>query len=246
MSAFGGGAPKCKRCLKSAYKAESVNAIGATWHRTCFTCEGCGKGLGRDVANARDHGGMPWCRGCYAKAHGPKGIGYGNTLGDTGLGGPPASTATFAPAKRSYEEVNGKVSTGPPIDKDGLAVQTTGSFSFPQPSKSVSVSGARSVFEKKKPSPSSGGIKARFGGAPKCKRCLKSAYKAESVNAIGATWHRTCFTCEGCGKGLGRDAANARDHGGMPWCRGCYAKAHGPKGIGFGNTLGDTGIEKAQ
>jgi len=30
--------------------------------------------------------------------------------------------------KQAYEDVNGKVSTGPPIDLNGLAVQTTGSF----------------------------------------------------------------------------------------------------------------------
>jgi hypothetical protein len=32
------------------------------------------------------------------------------------------------PDKPTYESVNGKVSTEPPIDSQGLAVQTTGSF----------------------------------------------------------------------------------------------------------------------
>ena len=37
-------------------------------------------------------------------------------------------SSTAREEKPSYESVNGKVSTGPPIDESGLAVQTTGDF----------------------------------------------------------------------------------------------------------------------
>jgi hypothetical protein len=56
---------------------------GATWHKTCFACGGCKKVL--NLHNGIDHDGQPFCGSCHAKKFGPKGIGYGNTLGDTGI-----------------------------------------------------------------------------------------------------------------------------------------------------------------
>lgn len=85
---------------------------------------------------------------------------------------------------------------------------------------------------------------SRFGGTPKCAACDKSAYANESVKAIGQSWHKTCFKCTMCSKGMGADAANACDNEGQPYCKACYGKCHGPKGIGFGGAMGDTGIAK--
>jgi cysteine/glycine-rich protein len=113
----------------------------------------------------------------------------------------------------------------------------------------VPVSAARAMFENAPPAcvpaPKPSGAKvSRFGGAPKCPACSKSAYANESVNAIGKTWHKTCFACATCGKGMGGDAANACDNEGTPYCKACYGKNFGPKGIGFGNTMGDTGVAR--
>lgn len=83
----------------------------------------------------------------------------------------------------------------------------------------------------------------RFGGAPKCPICGKSVYFAEKLVALGETFHKKCFACNECKKTLGT-AAEANDGQGLIYCKGCYAKKHGPKGIGFG-TLVDTGIDKA-
>ena len=44
--------------------------------------------------------------------------------------------------RRSYEEVNGRVATGPPIDANGLAVQTTGDFAEPMLAESLLAGGA--------------------------------------------------------------------------------------------------------
>ncbi|GMH50061.1 hypothetical protein TL16_g00683 [Triparma laevis f. inornata] len=87
---------------------------------------------------------------------------------------------------------------------------------------------------------------SRFSAAPKCPKCSKSAYANESVIAIGQTWHIACFACASCSKGLGRDASNACDNNGSPYCKACYGKIFGPKGIGFGSTLGDTGLASAE
>ena len=235
MSAFGskfGGAPKCPSCNKSAYANESVNAIGRTWHKTCFACQTCKKGLGSDAANACDKDGLPYCKACYSKNFGPKGIGFGNTMGDTGIG-----TVKNTPAMTSISKNPAvPVSVAPAVPESLAPV--------------VPVSLARSAFEKQNeatvacpPMPEKKKVAAsRFGGAPKCPSCNKSAYANESVNAIGRTWHKTCFACQTCKKGLGSDAANACDKDGLPYCKACYSKNFGPKGIGFGNTMGDTGI----
>ena len=80
----------------------------------------------------------------------------------------------------------------------------------------------------------------------KCPSCSKSAYANESCKFLGTTWHRTCFACTTCAKGLGGDVSSACDNGGRPYCKACYGKNFGPKGVGFGNTMADTGISKKE
>ncbi|GMI01880.1 hypothetical protein TrLO_g8112 [Triparma laevis f. longispina] len=205
MSRFS-AAPKCPKCSKSAYANESVIAIGQTWHIACFACASCSKGLGRDASNACDNNGSPYCKACYGKIFGPKGIGFGSTLGDTGL----ASAETTKTSELSTQERT------PP--------STT-----PQQQQITAPANPKKL--------------PRFGGAPKCAKCDKSAYANESINAINQTFHKACFTCESCNKGMGDNAANACDNDGKPYCKACYSKSFGPKGIGFGSTLGDTGAK---
>lgn len=67
------------RCGKSVYHAEEKKAAGASWHKNCFTCFHCKKGLeSNNICNAR---GEIWCRACYGGKFGPKGYGYGGGAG---------------------------------------------------------------------------------------------------------------------------------------------------------------------
>lgn len=42
-----------------------------------------------------------------------------------------------------------------------------------------------------------------FGGGNKCKKCDKFVYQAEErKDSRGGFWHKGCFKCKDCGKGL--------------------------------------------
>ncbi|KAE8606105.1 hypothetical protein XENTR_v10010598 [Xenopus tropicalis] len=72
----------------------------------------------------------------------------------------------------------------------------------------------------------------KFGATEKCPRCQKSVYAAERVMGGGQPWHKTCFRCAFCGKSL--DSTTVTEKDGEIYCKVCYAKSFGPKGIGFG------------
>jgi len=68
-------APSCSRCSKAVYLAEQVRGAGGVWHKTCFTCTECGKLL--DSTTLCDREGQIYCKKCYSRNFGPKGVGYG-------------------------------------------------------------------------------------------------------------------------------------------------------------------------
>jgi len=71
---------------------------------------------------------------------------------------------------------------------------------------------------------------------PKCPKCGKSVYTAEERIAANAKWHKTCFKCGLCHKLL--DSTNVTEHNGELFCRHCYGRKYGPKGVGFGGGAG--------
>eukprot|EP01136_Pigoraptor_vietnamica_P028798 Opistho-1_new@86660 len=77
---------------------------------------------------------------------------------------------------------------------------------------------------------------AKFGGGDKCPRCGKTVYLAEKVVGAGCSWHKTCFTCKDCNKGL--DSTSLADKDGEIFCKACHAKRFGPKGYGYGQGAG--------
>ncbi|XP_051885226.1 cysteine and glycine-rich protein 3 isoform X2 [Pristis pectinata] len=80
------------------------------------------------------------------------------------------------------------------------------------------------------PNPSSSKFAQKFGGADKCPRCGNSVYAAEKA------WHKTCFRCAFCGKSL--ESTTVTDKDGEIYCKACYARNFGPKGIGHGQSGG--------
>jgi cysteine/glycine-rich protein len=71
-SAVEGG---CARCGKRVYEAEKKVAVGRDWHKTCFNCCNCHKSL--DSTTLTDKDNEIYCKACYGKLFGPKGVGYG-------------------------------------------------------------------------------------------------------------------------------------------------------------------------
>ncbi|XP_048463007.1 cysteine and glycine-rich protein 3 isoform X2 [Rhincodon typus] len=84
--------------------------------------------------------------------------------------------------------------------------------------------------------PSSSKFAHKFGGAEKCPRCSKSVYAAEKVIGGGKAWHKTCFRCALCGKSL--ESTTVTDKDGEIYCKACYARNFGPKGVGHGQSGG--------
>ncbi|GJE95810.1 LIM-domain-containing protein [Phanerochaete sordida] len=73
--AWGGNSnPVCPKCQKTVYFAEQVKAVGKTWHRNCLRCTECGTTL--DSTRLTENEGVPFCKHCYGKLHGPAGNGY--------------------------------------------------------------------------------------------------------------------------------------------------------------------------
>ncbi|XP_055336466.1 muscle LIM protein 1-like [Paramacrobiotus metropolitanus] len=70
----------------------------------------------------------------------------------------------------------------------------------------------------------------------KCPKCGKSVYPAEERIAASGKWHKTCFKCGLCNKLL--DSTNVTEHHGELFCKQCYGRKFGPKGVGFGGGAG--------
>ncbi|CAD6885882.1 unnamed protein product [Tilletia laevis] len=98
-------------------------------------------------------------------------------------------------------------------------------------------------------------ISAAAGGTPLCARCAKPVYFAEQKQGAGRKWHRACLRCDGCSAILesgrleegpahgGELATTLHPQGGKGanvWCKNCYAKHFGPKGIGVGMSVPDS------
>eukprot|EP01125_Pyxidicula_operculata_P011213 TRINITY_DN3666_c0_g1_i1.p1 TRINITY_DN3666_c0_g1~~TRINITY_DN3666_c0_g1_i1.p1 ORF type:complete len:169 (+),score=39.72 TRINITY_DN3666_c0_g1_i1:169-675(+) len=70
------------------------------------------------------------------------------------------------------------------------------------------------------------------GGNPKCARCGKTVYHNEKSVACGKDWHTSCLKCKSCNKRL--DATTLTEHDDEIFCKVCYGRNFGPKGVGFG------------
>merc|ERR1711915_320562 len=55
---------------------------------------------------------------------------------------------------------------------------------------------------------------------PKCRKCEKTVYSAELINAGKLSWHKRCFKCESCGFKLTKGAQ--KELGDKIVCARCY------------------------
>ncbi|XP_076757462.1 muscle LIM protein Mlp84B isoform X1 [Xylocopa sonorina] len=70
-----------------------------------------------------------------------------------------------------------------------------------------------------------------------CARCGYPVYAAEQMISKNRLWHKRCFSCAECHRSL--DSTNLNDGpDGDIYCRGCYNRNFGPKGVGFGMGAG--------
>ncbi|XP_023289981.1 muscle LIM protein Mlp84B isoform X2 [Orussus abietinus] len=70
-----------------------------------------------------------------------------------------------------------------------------------------------------------------------CSRCGYPVYAAEQMISKNRIWHKRCFSCGECHRSL--DSTNLNDGpDGDIYCRGCYGRNFGPRGVGFGMGAG--------
>ncbi|XP_048825654.1 cysteine and glycine-rich protein 3 isoform X2 [Brienomyrus brachyistius] len=75
-----------------------------------------------------------------------------------------------------------------------------------------------------------------WGGGAKCAACEKTVYHAEEIQCNARSFHKTCFICMACRKGL--DSTTVAAHESEIYCKTCYGKKYGPKGYGYGQGAG--------
>ena len=148
------------------------------------------------------------------KSFGPKGYGFGGGAGVLSM-----EKGTVVKETAS----NPRKHPGFPSGDEDHLVSSSSSVSSSRASSSLSLSS---------PGTSSGPAKPRWGGGDICPNCLKTVYFAEQVKAAHQTWHRGCFTCTTCGKRL--DTSTVCDKDDKLYCRTCYGRNFGPKGVGYG------------
>lgn len=76
-----------------------------------------------------------------------------------------------------------------------------------------------------------GAMSSNLGGGDQCPRCNKAVYLAEKVIGAGRSYHKACFKCTSCFKGLDSTTLCQRDED--IYCKACYGRLFGPKGYGF-------------
>ncbi|KAI2662907.1 Cysteine and glycine-rich protein 3 [Labeo rohita] len=74
-----------------------------------------------------------------------------------------------------------------------------------------------------------------WGGGAKCGACEKTVYHAEEIQCNSRSFHKTCFICMTCRKGL--DSTTVAAHESEIYCKSCYGKKYGPKGYGYGQAV---------
>ncbi|KAK8846578.1 hypothetical protein IAR55_005664 [Kwoniella newhampshirensis] len=249
-----GGAPNCQSCGKTAYHAEQVMGPGRKiYHKLCLKCQQCGKRL--DPGSLVEHDSQPYCSRCHTQLFGTRDLRQANVLPNitpTSSPAKPPSTLTTPsyhrpssltqspsirnlppstefytpPAPRSPPPPEHATPTDPstPITRPNFRDARPISVPFAGGSKALDDRGLLRRGE----SPRSK-VGERVGGDDTCWGCEKRVYMAEQVFSVGHKWHRGCLRCTKCRTTL--DPSKVSDREGVPYCKNCYAKEHGPVGI---------------
>ncbi|KAL0963132.1 hypothetical protein UPYG_G00350150 [Umbra pygmaea] len=87
-------------------------------------------------------------------------------------------------------------------------------------------------------------IMPNWGGGNRCGACHGTVYHAEEVQCDGKSFHKCCFLCMVCRKGL--DSNNVAIHDTEIYCKSCYGKKYGPKGYGYGQGAGTLSMDRGE
>ncbi|WVN88830.1 uncharacterized protein L203_104044 [Cryptococcus depauperatus CBS 7841] len=251
---FGGGAPKCEGCGKTAYHAEQVmGPARKIYHKPCLKCLNCGKRL--DSGSLVEHDQQPYCPRCHILLYGTRDLRHANVHPSI-LSSPPKPTPppevnlpiyhrpallsrsanasrTLPPPTEFYVPPR-NVSPPPPepaTPTNPNTPVTRPNFREQRPI-SVPFAGDTGALDDRGLIKKGDGPRSKVGervvGNDLCGSCEKRVYAAEQVFSIGLKWHRWCLKCNRCKTSL--DPSKVSDREGMPYCKNCYAKEFGPAG----------------
>nr|XP_019047676.1 cysteine and glycine-rich protein [Kwoniella bestiolae CBS 10118]OCF26606.1 cysteine and glycine-rich protein [Kwoniella bestiolae CBS 10118] len=240
-----GGAPKCETCGNSVYHAEQVlGPHRKIYHKICLKCAQCGKRL--DPGNLVEHD---------TQLFGTRDLRQANVLPSiTPTSSPARPQPPVTPSTPTYRLPSSAQSPRTPLPAPKDYYTPPRNYTPPPPEPATptdsSIPITRPNFRDARPIsvPFAGGSKAlddrgllRRGESPRskvgtrvegddaCRGCGKRVYAAEQVYSIGSKWHKACLRCTSCKSTL--DPSKVSDKDGLPYCKNCYAKEHGPGGI---------------
>ncbi|KAG8038568.1 hypothetical protein G9C98_006264 [Cotesia typhae] len=230
----------CPRCGGVVFAAEQVLAKDREWHRKCFKCKDCTKTLDSIIACDGPDKDV-YCKTCYGKKWGPHGYGFacgsgflqtdGLTEEEIAASRPfynPDTTSIKAPAGQGCPRCGGMVFAA----EQQLAKGTMWHkkcFNCAECHRPLDSMLACDGPDKE--------IHCRSTDGHGCSRCGYPVYAAEQMISKDRLWHKRCFSCGACHRSL--DSTNLNDGpDGDIYCRGCYGRKFGPRGVGFGMGAG--------
>jgi cysteine/glycine-rich protein len=152
---------------------------GASYHKSCFTCETCNTRL--DSTTVTNKGQQIYCKACYGKAHGPKGYGYGQgagTLVNTGGSAPPA--VPMAP------QVSEEAAAGPLP----AAAATAATTAKPAPGSDICPKCLKKVYMMEKILAIGHSWHKACAVCVECKKCLDST---NMLDGEGSLFCKACY-----------------------------------------------------
>jgi LIM domain len=135
-----------------------------------------------------------------------------------------AKKAAFAASNGGDRSSGGETAAGMPssvLSAAGSGSSTSGSDGEPITSK-----GSEECVAPDKASSSTANTSLSTG--PPCSACAR-VVTGTYTKALGKNFHPQCFCCRTCRRPLLPGASQFRQHGGVPYCNGCYAANIAPK-----------------
>jgi len=226
---------RCPRCSKAVYLAEEKIGAGQSWHVSCFLCASCHTGL--DSTTLAENKGEIYCKACHVKNFGPKGYGYGGGAGVLTMTGVDKDASGGQPVEAKRGPFCPQCGAGAQQGKFCSECGATVDAASKPPPLSAAPRGAFEAPAQSLPKPQARSSSLIMPSSnPKCPACGQAVYHAERVIGAGSEWHKACFKCATCSKGL--DSTTVVDRERQIYCRACYAKQFGPKGYGYGQGAG--------
>lgn len=207
MPNWGGGA-KCGACDKTVYHAEEIQCNGRSFHKTCFICMTCRKGL--DSTTVAAHESEIYCKSCYGKKYGPKGYGYGQGAG---------ALSSDPPGRFQIGQPQEPKPHPKPTNTSGNKFSQKFGSSDRCPRCSKAVYAAEKVMG---------------AGKPWHRTCFRCAICGKSLDSTTVTEKDGELYCKGTDTFPSLADIEHRSKLLSP-SSVCYAKNFGPKGFGLGN-----------